>query len=84
MHYSVNEYYVPNVETCLYIRSAPIISDSTIIQCLIPIKYAEYVSGMWHELIPTGLVKGDWAEFKYHFEIYTAKPDPPYSEDVEI
>jgi hypothetical protein len=79
----INEYYVPNVETCLYIRSAPIIVDSTIIQCLIPIKQAEFVTEMWHELIPTGLVKGDWAEFKYHFEIYTMKPDQPHDENMD-
>ncbi len=75
--------YVPNVESCLYIRSQPILADSTIIQCLIPIKHQEFVSEMWHELIPTGREDGDWAEFSYSFEIYTFKPDQPHDENME-
>lgn len=69
--------YVPEVESCLYIRTEPKISDLTIIQCLIPIRTGDLISEMWHELKPTGKVTGDWAQFDYEFKIYTAKPDPP-------
>ncbi len=69
--------YVPTVESCLYIRTEPKISDLTIIQCLIPIRTGELISEMWHQLKPTGRVNGDWAQFNYEFEIYTMKPDSP-------
>jgi len=69
--------YVPSVQTCLYIRTSPNISDSNIIQCLIPEKSEDHISGMWHKLRPTGKTDGDWAEFWYSFEVYTSKPDIP-------
>lgn len=67
--------YVPDVQTCIYIRTSPNISDSNIIQCLIPESSAEGISGMTHSLRPTGKVKGNWAEFYYEFDVYTHKPD---------
>lgn len=76
----VQSSYVPNVQTCLYVRTSPNISDSNIIQCLIPEKTEDPISGMWHQLNPTGKIDGNWAEFKYSFEIYTSKPDIPENE----
>lgn len=75
--------YVPVVESCLYIRTEPKISDLTVIQCLIPIRSGELITEMWHQLKPTGKIKGDWAQFDYEFKIYTMKPDPPNAIDFE-
>jgi len=72
----IDQHYVPVVETCVYIRSAPNLDNSTIIQCLIPERSAEFVTGMAHHLKPTGNTDGDWAEFEYWFDVYTMKPDP--------
>ena len=68
--------YVPNIKTCLYIRTSPTISNSNIIQCLIPEKSSEFITEMYHELIPTGIIDGNWAEFNYSFDVNTQKPDP--------
>jgi len=75
--------YVPVVESCLYIRTEPKISDLTVIQCLIPIRSGELITEMWHQLKPTGKLKDDWALFDYEFKIYTMKPDPPNANDFE-
>lgn len=75
--------YVPVVESCLYIRTEPKISDFTIIQCLIPIRTGDLITEMWHQLKPTGKVKGDWAQFDYEFKIYTIKPDSPNAINFE-
>jgi len=76
------QYFIPSVQFCLYIRSSPEISDDNIIQCLIPHRSEEYVTAMYHELLPTGETQDGWAEFRYSFDIYTMKPD--VQEDVEF
>lgn len=80
----IDQTYVPVVETCVYIRSAPNLDNSTIIQCLIPERTAEYVTGMAHHLKPTGNTDGDWGEFEYWFDIYTNKLEPQDTIDVDI
>ncbi len=68
--------YVLDVETCLYIRTSPEVSDTNIIQCLIPESNQAFITSMFHELVPTGKIVGDWAEFTYAFDVYTLKPEP--------